>query len=58
LAATAIGVSPGELLDRLHHGDPEAVFAVAAAGEHESRVVERWNNLYEMLKDLGELWAK
>jgi len=45
-------------LDRFHHGVPEAVFAVAAAGEHESRVVERWNNLYEMLKDLGELWAK
>jgi len=46
------------LLDRLHHGDPETVFAVAAASEHESRVVERWNNLYEMLRDLGELWAK
>lgn len=33
-------------------------FAVAAASEHHNRRVERWNNLYKMLKQLGELWSK
>lgn len=45
-------------MDDLHHGDPEAAFAVAAAIEQQNREVERWNNLYEMLKQLGDLWAK
>jgi len=38
-------------LDRLHHGDPQARFAVAAAQEQHKRETERWNNLYQMIRD-------
>jgi len=51
-------VSPADLLDRAHHGEPEAIFAIAAAGEHENRTVERWNQHYKMLKQLAEVWSK
>jgi len=51
MGATAIGVSPGELLDRLHHGDPEAVFAVAAASEQHTREADRWESLFELIAD-------
>jgi len=49
---------PGEVIHRAYQGDPQIVFALSAAVERESRVVERWNNHYEMLRDLGELIAE
>lgn len=58
MGAQGLGVPPGEALDRLQHGDPQMAFAVAAATEQHNREVERWNNLYKMLKQLAELWSK
>jgi len=54
LAATALNAEPGELLDRLHHGDPQAMFAVAAAQEQHTRERDRWESLFEMIKKHAE----
>jgi hypothetical protein len=50
--------SPGALWDDLEHGDPAAVFAVAAAAEQYERETERWNSLYKALGNLGDLMAE
>ena len=42
------------MLDRLHRGDPEAAFAVAAASEAYKREVQRWSDLSELLADHGQ----
>jgi len=52
-----MSLPPGEVLDRLEHGDPQIAFGVAAATEAHNAEIERWNNLYKMLKQLGELWS-
>jgi len=56
--AEALNLPPGDVLGRVQAGDPEMIFAVAAATERENQRVERWNNLFKMLKQLGELWSK
>jgi hypothetical protein len=38
----------------LHHGDPQIAFAVAAASEREKRIVDRWNQLFKMIKRHAE----
>jgi len=53
-----MSLPPGEVLDRLEHGDPQIAFAMAAASEQHNDEIERWNNLYKMLKQLGELFAQ
>ncbi len=45
-------VSPGELMDRVAHGDPEAHFAFRAAQEEFNRKTERWRQLFKAMKKI------
>lgn len=45
-------MSPADMLYKYRGGDPEAVFAVRAAVEAETRENERWEALFEVLEKL------
>jgi hypothetical protein len=50
----ALGLPPGEVLDRAKHGDPQILYALAAETEQVEREHERWENLYKLIQSHGE----